>query len=277
MLRCNIPEGPELKISAELVKPLVINKPIVSCFQSNTGRYANSKIEGHAQFLTDLQNGCHVTDVSVKGKFMYWTFSNGQYMFSTFGMTGQWAQTPGKHPCFGFYFEDGSEIHFNDPRHFGTLKFTNNKNDLTEKLNDLGWDPFTPLTEQWQNFIINKLKKSNKNIAHMLMDQSLFAGVGNYIRAEALYLAKLSPKRLSNSLTKDEVILLCTSIIEVMQTSYKYQGATLLTYKDSYGNEGKYSSQFKVYGRKLDDLGNKITKETSSEGRTIHWCPAIQI
>lgn len=272
-----MPEGPELKISAELVKPLVINKSIVSAFQSNTGRYANSKIEGHAQFLTDLQNGCHVTDVSVKGKFMYWTFSNGQYMFSTFGMTGQWSQTAGKHPCFGFYFKDSSEIHFNDPRHFGTIKFTNNKNDLIEKLNDLGWDPFTLLTEQWQNFIINKLKKSNKNIAHMLMDQSLFAGVGNYIRAEALYLAKLSPKRLSSSLTKNEVILLCNSIIEVMETSYKYQGATLLTYKDSYGNEGKYSSLFKVYGRKLDDNGNKIIKETSSEGRTIHWCPTVQI
>jgi formamidopyrimidine-DNA glycosylase len=109
------------------------------------------------------------------------------------------------------------------------------------------------------------------------MDQSIFSGVGNYIRAEALYLAKLAPKRLANSLSKDEINLLCQSIVEVMETSYKYQGATLLTYKDSYGNEGKYSSLFKVYGRKTDDLGNKIIKETSSEGRTIHWCPAIQI
>lgn len=273
-----MPEGPELKISSELVKPLVINKPIVSAFQSSNGRYANSAIEGHAQFLEDLKSqGCHVTDVNVKGKFMYWTFSNGQYMFSTFGMTGQWAPKPGKHPCFGFYFDDSSEIHFNDPRHFGTIKFTNKKSDLIEKLNDLGWDPFTDFTTQQENFIFNSLQKSKQNIAHTLMDQSIFAGVGNYIRAEALYLAKLAPTRLSKALSRDEVNLLCKSIIEVMEKSYNFQGATLHTYKDSYGNEGKYSSQFKVYGRKIDDLGNKIVKETSTEGRTIHWCPAIQI
>jgi formamidopyrimidine-DNA glycosylase len=273
-----MPEGVELRISAELVRPLVVNKPIVSAFQSNTGRYGNKSIDGHGDFLDALkQKVCYVENVNVKGKFMYWTFNNGQYMFSTFGMTGQWAPKPGKHPCFAFYFEDGSEIHFNDPRHFGTIKFTNNKNDLIEKLNDLGWDPFTMLDSPTENFIINKLAKSNKTIAHVLMDQSIFAGVGNYIRAEALYLAKLAPKRLCSSLTKDEILSLCRCIIEVMETSYKYQGATLHTYKDSYGNEGKYSSLFKVYGRKTDDLGNKIVKETSTEGRTIHWCPAVQI
>lgn len=273
-----MPEGPELKISAELVKPLVVNKKIISAFQSNSGRYSKTTIEGHAQFLDDLKTkDCYVTDVQVKGKFMYWSFNTRQYMFSTFGMSGQWAQTAGKHPCFGFYFEDESQMHFNDPRHFGTIKFTNKQTDLIDKLNSLGWDPFTELTDQYLNFIYNSFQKSNKNIAHLLLDQSIFAGVGNYIRAEALYLAKLAPNKLAKLLTKDEINKLCQAIVEVMQNSYKYQGATLYTYKDSYGNEGKYSSQFKVYGRKTDDFGNKIIKETSSEGRTIHWCPAVQI
>ena len=60
-----------------------------------------------------------------------------------------------------------------------------------------------------------------------------------------------------------------------MEESYKYQGATIQTYKTAYGEEGKYSSLFKVYNQKNDSLGNKIIKQDSG-GRTIHWCPTIQ-
>ncbi|CAM6003615.1 unnamed protein product [Sphagnum balticum] len=40
-----------------------------------------------------------------------------------------------------------------------------------------------------------------------------------------------------------------------MKDSYAHQGATILTYKDAYGAEGKYSSCFKVYGKERDPLG----------------------
>ena len=107
------------------------------------------------------------------------------------------------------------------------------------------------------------------------MDQGIFAGVGNYIRAEALYLSKLSPFRPASKLSEDEVHNLCQHIVDVMEESYKYQGATIQTYKTAYGEEGRYSSLFKVYGQKSDPLGNKIIKQDSG-GRTIHWCPSIQ-
>jgi formamidopyrimidine-DNA glycosylase len=109
------------------------------------------------------------------------------------------------------------------------------------------------------------------------MDQSIFAGVGNYIRAEALYLAKISPWRQANLMKKEEVVTLCQALADVMNESYSHQGATILTYKDAYGAEGKYSSCFKVYGQATDPLGNPIIKEETPEGRTIHWCPTIQI
>jgi formamidopyrimidine-DNA glycosylase len=66
-------------------------------------------------------------------------------------------------------------------------------------------------------------------------------------------------------------------LVDVMKESYKYQGATILTYKDAYGAEGKYSSCFKVYGQKTDPLGNKIVTEETPDKRTIHWCPTIQV
>jgi formamidopyrimidine-DNA glycosylase len=293
VLRCTIPEGVEVKISSELIRPLVVGKLVGNLFVGNKSRYASAPPEGFNEFqnsyrkLEDIGyivSSVKITDVAVKGKFMYWTFDNGWYMFSTFGMTGQWSPQDGKHMCLGIrlYDPDNAEIshiYFNDPRHFGSIKFISSEKELKEKLSELGWDPLNKdrLTTPWLNWLKSELSRSDKPIGQVLLDQSLFAGVGNYIRAEALYHAQMSPWRISKSLSREDLEKLCQSIVTVMEESYKYQGATLLTYKDAYGNEGRYSSCFKVYGRDIDPLGNIIKKESTPEGRTIHWCPTIQI
>ena len=61
-----------------------------------------------------------------------------------------------------------------------------------------------------------------------------------------------------------------------MESSYQHQGATISTYKTVYGEEGRYSTLFKVYGKKLDPGGNKIVSETTPDKRTTHWVPSIQ-
>lgn len=274
-----MPEGVEVKISSELIRPLIINKVVSMALPSGNGRYASSAPEGYADFHKSLfTNIVHISDVQVKGKFMYWSFDHDWYLFNTFGMTGQWSPDKGKHPCFSFSLEDGSSIHFNDPRHFGTIKFVQGRQKLLEKLNELGWDPLNHgMNDTWTNYVVGLCARKTKTIGELLMDQSIFAGVGNYIRAEALYLAKISPWRQANLMKKDEILSLCQALVDVMKESYAHQGATILTYKDAYGAEGRYSSCFKVYGQKKDPLGNPIMKQTSPEGRSIHWCPAIQV
>lgn len=295
-----MPEGVEIKISAELIKPLVVGKFIRRTFIGGKGRYSTSDPEGYKEFtdsyrdssgMITIVDNLKVIDVKTKGKLMYWSFDNGWYMMCTFGMSGQWSPEAGKHVCFHVnLLEDGggfSDVYFNDPRHFGTLKFVKSYALLNLKLSSLGWDPLqdsledvkTPTTtiKGWDVYLNHMIMKSNKPIGQLLMDQSLFAGVGNYIRAEALYQAKMSPWRLGNQLTKEDLKTLYEAITSVMKESYDHQGATILTYKDAYGAEGKYSSCFKVYGQKKDPLGNIIKKEDTPDKRTIHWCPAVQI
>lgn len=244
------------------------------------GRYRNSSPEGLIQVLLEIKSiheeGIKVLDVNTKGKFMYWVLENEWYIFCTFGMTGQWSPKKGKHPSLGIEFTDGSEIYFNDPRHFGTIKFVKGEANLKKKLAELGWDPLTQAPEKILPWLTTKIQSTHKPIGSILMDQKVFAGVGNYIRAEALYASKLSPWRPGNALSKEEIAKLCKSLVVVMQESYQHQGATIHTYATPYGEEGKYSSCFKVYGQKQDLLGNVVKKEETPEGRTIHWCPAVQ-
>lgn len=275
-----MPEGVEVKLSAELIRPLATNRILTGAAIAQNSRYDPAGCPNYLDFHKSFKgNSVTVTDIQVKGKFMYWTFSNGWYMFCTFGMTGQWAPQPGKHPCFYFKFDDGSQLVFNDTRHFGTIKFTNNKQELLDKVNEeLGWDPLeSGVNDIWLKWVSDKLSRSQKPIAQLLMDQSIFAGVGNYIRAEALYLAKMSPWRQANLMKDPEIRNLCQAVVDVMNESYQHQGATIQTYKTPYGDEGKYSSCFKVYGKKADPLGNKISKQNTADGRAIHWCPAIQV
>lgn len=274
-----MPEGVEVKLSADVIRPLVVGK-IVSGIEFS-GRYSNERPEGTLEFIKDSFNlfdtkiPSKVLEVKTKGKFMYWKFANDWYLFCTFGMTGQWSPTKGKHPCLSLHLDDGSFIHFNDQRHFGTIRFFKGEKELTDKLYELGWDPLQMPLNANLAWVKWHLAKTGKGIGEVLMDQGVFAGVGNYIRAEALYLSKLSPFRPANKLSEDEIDRLCQNIVDVMEESYKYQGATIQTYKTVYGEEGKYSSVFKVYNQKNDPLGNKIIKQDSG-GRTIHWCPSIQ-
>ncbi len=281
-----MPEGVEVRISAELIKPLVYGKKVIWAETYPTSRYATEDPRGMKDFLSNLtKEDVRVVNVETRGKFMWWSFTNFTYLMCTFGMTGQWSPTKGKHPCFSFTFlgEDGEEkVYFNDPRHFGTIEFAPSFAVMNEKRARFVWDPLNDTDsdgnqERRLNYVYNKLLRTNKPIGQMLMDQSLFSGVGNYIRAEALYLARMSPWRPSNKLKKEEFLVLVQAIIDVMNESYKHQGATILTYKDAYGAEGRYSSCFKVYGQKTDPLGNPIVKEETPDKRTIHWCPALQV
>lgn len=287
-----MPEGVEVKLSAENIGPLVEGKQVGIVMPGEKSRYASDPPEGLNDFLASFRKTldnkigieeCKVVNVKTRGKFMYWEFSNGWYMFCTFGMTGQWSPKAGKHVCLNIRLHDYghdefqvSNIYFNDPRHFGTIKFVKGEDQLKDKLSELGWDPLQDDLTKYSGWLTGELSKTSKPIGQILMDQALFAGVGNYIRAEALYLAKMSPWTPACLVSKDNAHALFQACIDVMQTSYQYQGATIQTYKTAYGEEGRYSSCFKVYGKKTDPLGNKVTKEDTPDKRTIHWCPDVQ-
>ncbi len=277
-----MPEGVEVKISVDLIKPFIKGRLVTGIEIYPTGRYIKHPLVGLTDFQNHISTGnISIIDVASKGKFMYWEFTNFHYMMCTFGMTGQWSPFKGKHPCLAIkYLNDNKEtsVYFNDARHFGTIKFVNTFARLNAKRAELGWDPLSDeMNEPWMNYVFNECKKTNKCIGELLLNQRVFAGVGNYIRAEALYLAKISPWRIANVISKEQMHTLCQALVDVMSESYKHRGATIRTYKDAFGESGEYAGHFKVYGRQTDPLGNPILRKLTPDKRTMHWCPAVQL
>lgn len=194
-------------------------------------------------------------------------------MFITLGMAASFGKA-NKHSAVKFTFET-SDVFYNDIRHFGTIKIVRSGAELQAKLKTLGWDALKEPNIPFN--IKNHFMASHKSVAALLLNQAVFAGVGNYIRSEVLYRAKVNPFNLGCNLTDSEIERICQNIIDVAKEAYAAGGATIATYNDMYGIAGTYFQNFQVYGQKHDPLGNKVLKGAAEDGRTIHWVKEVQI
>ena len=282
MRKYNMPEGPEVKITTDFLKTYV--GKYLDGVTLHSGRYEKKKeIPGWMCY----SNLSKLIDVNCKGKFIYFTFKEGEkefYLFSTLGMSGMWTDKMTKHSRVSLSFlekeddypnVDWEDLYFNDIRNFGTLKFVSDKKELDKKLKSLGPDVLTAEID-WQGFRNRFTKKQNKTIAECLMNQSVIAGVGNYLKAEILWNSKMSPNRLVKDITNDEWHDLYYNTLTQSQRSYKLGGATIESYRQPSGKEGLYSRRFAVYNQKTDPNGRTVIKETTADKRTTHWVPEIQ-
>ena len=268
-----MPEAPEVRRIIDQMAPLIVGKTLIH-IDYHGGRYLKKLPAGQVPFLKALP--LEITEVKCKGKFIYFKTNSDWSIWNTLGMSGGWT-----HNCYADYikasfaFSDASCVYFTDIRNFGTLKYVNSKKELTKKLLALG--PDVLLEDVPDNLLRSKVKnRYSKTLAEILMDQSFIAGVGNYIKAEALYLSKLSPHRKGGSLTDEEIFRLNKAITSVIRESYQSGGSTFKTYADFNGDVGKFTDRFMVYGRKEDPQGNAVIKEETLDKRTTHWVPAIQ-
>jgi len=268
-----MPEGPECKRIGESLAREVSNKTIVG-IDILGGRYTKKEPSGLSDLISELPVG--VVGVGVHGKFIYWILLKEYSLWNTLGMSGFWSGEKQKHSRIRFSFLDGSQVYFNDTRNFGTVKLVKGKSELVKKLQSLGPDMLSEDVED--STFISALRKKNKhNICKVLMDQSVIAGVGNYVKAESLWLAKINPANAVSELNDEKLVSLNTSIKNVLRASYQSGGATIKSYQNFNGEIGDYSSKFLVYNQKTDPHGNKVIKYRTPDGRTTHWVPEIQI
>lgn len=274
-----MPEGPECAATAKSIDEFMRGKRVYNV-EILSGRYTKKLPPGFEKFKSMMP--IHCTGWATKGKFIYGMFGDrvGQHCFiwNTLGMTGYWSFNPQKHSRVRFDFEDGSSIWYTDTRNFGTLKFAMTYEETEKKLLELGPDPLThdiPI-DQFRTRLFKKNKKGEKTICEALMNQKTIAGVGNYIKAEVLWLSKVSPLRTVKSLTEKEITDIRDNIQSVIRTSYQNGGATIKSFYGADGSKGTYSNRFLVYNQKVDPYNNNVVKTTTPDGRTTHWVPEVQ-
>ena len=273
-----IPEGPELRHSRDILRELLLSKSLKK-LEIIGGRYTKKPVEGMKEFMIDNETNTYVVDsIDVKGKFMWWTIGPWK-MWCTYGMSGQWtSDPPDKNTAIIILYDDSEQksIGFHDPRRFGTLKFIRDEKMHRKKLESLGPDvlgddPLSP-----EIFAKRILSKPNKKICEALMDQSVVAGIGNYLRAEILFSCGINPWRNVTEISSLEYVKLCEESKRISHKSYASQGASIKTYRDVNGSKGTSQFSFKIYARSRCPKGHEICNERDGGGRMVHWCPQCQ-
>jgi formamidopyrimidine-DNA glycosylase len=287
-----MPEGPEVKYLVDWLNKNLKNKKINKIIV-HKGKYTKNGIYTKNSIYT--KNGINISNIKLpliiekikcKGKFIYWTFINSDIvMFNTLGMSGWWIFDEDKHNNIEFVLNDKS-IYFNDFRNFGNITFSNKIN-LQKKLNTLGAD----ILDTKNNIDIFKQrlegKRNDTYIATALLDQKVACGCGNYLRAECLYIAKISPYRFIKDLTYTEIETIWNILrqlawfyydenkgikLKIINNKYKLYN---LYKKSGITNKKRDYGYFLIYRNDFDPYGNKITKE-NLQGRTIHYVKNVQ-
>lgn len=283
-----MPEGPEVTIIALGLNKILKNKQIINLEFNSRSRYNKKSPDGFLEFINAINSidGIFVSKVKNKGKFIYWCFNNGMVAFQTLGMSGGWYQIDKPHAGMILTYLDGTtmkKLYYNDQRRFGTIKFFSPniaERELNSKLKTIGPDMLNDKDFTEREFIsrLSNTKYKNKQLTHIITDQKVISGVGNYLRAEALYRAKLNPHRIIESLSNDELSALYKAIKFKILGSYKSGGASIEHYSDIDNKKGLFEFQMEVYKRKKDPLGNKIIGERiGKDTQTTYWCPDVQI
>ena len=274
-----MPEGPEVKYLTDYLSTNLKGKTLDK-ITINSGRYKkHGPPKGFNKFIKELP--LKIKSINCYGKFIWWEFTDSEMtLWNTLGMSGWWNFNEGeKHNNLSFYFKKET-IYFNDVRNFGTFIFCD-KSSLEKKLSKFGPDILdydSKNKDKGINFFKEKInkKRGDMYIASALLDQSIAAGCGNYIRAEVLYLAKISPYRKLEDLEEKEIELIWNLLQQVGYTYYnKKLGKKLGIIDGKYKFAEDYKRQFLIYTQDKDIKGNIIVHEKIKD-RTIHYVPKLQ-
>ncbi len=277
-----MPEGPETKYLVNWLNKDLKNKTLKNII-IHGGRYYR---HGNPKNLDKINFPIIIKEIKCHGKFIYWLFKNTNYiLFNTLGMTGWYQYENNKHNNIEFKFSNFS-IYFNDFRNFGTLSFCTLEN-LNKKLKLLGPDILS-INDNSLEFLKKLSKKRNDTfIGAAIMDQKVSAGVGNYIRSEALYLAKINPFKKIKNISNKKLIELWEILRQIGWFYYdEKKGRKLGIINNKYKLYNLFKKfgpsiykrspgHFLVYQQELDPLGNKVYKDTINN-RTVHYVKKLQ-
>lgn len=164
------------------------------------------------------------------------------------------------------------KLYYDGARIYGGLEYTT---DIKQYLSKLGPDPFyTVITTELWNKIFRTPKVQKWEISKAIIEQSLIAGIGNWMKAEILYESKISPYRLVGNMSDSELETCRKWFLYVTEQAYKSKGLTLATYWSPDGVAGTYAR--KVYSKTTDPFGNVVQKDVTAGKRTHHWVPSLQ-
>jgi formamidopyrimidine-DNA glycosylase len=292
-----MPELPEVETVRRGLEPVMQG----ARFESVEARRRDLRWPLPVDFAARLE-GTTVTGLGRRAKYLLVDLSSGEVLLVHLGMSGSFrvvhdgsARRPGKyhrerpqhatHDHVIFHMSNGAWIAFNDPRRFGSMKLVR-RAELNEEplLRALGPEP---LGNKFDSAMLARACWAKKtSLKAALSDQRIVAGLGNIYVCEALYRARLSPKRRASTIATrtgqpdERAGALVQGIRDVLNDAIRAGGSSLRDHRRTDGELGLFQHQFAVYDREGERCprprcGGTI-KRIVQTGRSTFFCPVCQ-
>lgn len=271
-----MPEGPEIRLAADRLHKVLADQVI------EDAEFTLPGLEGAGKRV----RGKRVERVTCHGKAMLTQFDHGETLYSHNQLYGVWriarrgnfprtnrqlrvALHTDAHSALLF---SATEVELWPTEHLAEHPF----------LKKLGPDVLDEsLTAA---MIVSRLRDKTfkrRSLASLYLDQGFIAGIGNYLRSEILFQAKVPPKARPADLTKTEIQRLGRATLTISQRSYRTRGVTVTqaTAKKLKQQGGGFESyRFAAFGRRGQaclTCGTKIVRDEIG-ARRLYWCPTCQ-
>jgi len=184
-----------------------------------------------------------------------------------------------KHSHAIFYLDNDRRLVFCDQRQFGVMKLISSSElSQTKGISELAPEPFG---DQFHfDYFKAVLKRSQRSLKTLLLDQTKVLGLGNIYAAEALFRARINPFKNASQLSSQRAARLHQSIIEVLHDAITDSSTSRvdLEQADGFSYGEAFERFWQVYEREGEpcvNCGAKIRRETHG-GRSTYWCPKCQ-
>jgi formamidopyrimidine-DNA glycosylase len=170
--------------------------------------------------------------------------------------------------------DDGTSLHYDDPRMFGRLRLVPGARfEALPEVAALGPDPIHDGIDAAA--LAAGLRATRRPVKVALLDQGLLAGVGNIHAAEACWRARLDPRRRADRLSPAEVAALARGL----GATFRFALAKLDGPEIEYIEEGG-ENPFHVYDReggrcRHRGCGGTIRRIVQAQ-RSTYFCPRCQ-
>jgi formamidopyrimidine-DNA glycosylase len=245
-----MPEAAEVRQIADELQ--AIRGSIIKELEVLSGRYTRKPIAGTESII-----GQKINSIYSRGKLIVMELENSAVL-STMGMTGYWTPSA-KQPHLRLKMSTNiGSFFFADMRNFGTFKVVRHA-DAAKKLSTMGTDVLT--AENPPIDLRKRIERYGKKstIAEALLDQRIFCGVGNYMRADAMWGANVDPRRPAISVNDQQLESLWRLSHDIAVRAYE---------------DPEFDT--KVYGKEVTPTGSSVVKYFDDNGRRVHWAPLEQ-
>lgn len=278
-----MPELPEVEVVARTISKEISGKVIekIDVYWPRIIKYPDDQEE-----FKQLLIGQQIGEIRRTGKYLRIEIGTVYELVVHFRMTGKFKMMPPsereqKHLHLFFHFVGEREgLAYIDVRKFGDI-FLVPKGDYRQ-IKGLYLAGVDPITGTFTYSLFKSLvKKKNRQIKALLLDQSVITGLGNYICDEVLWAEGckgIHPERLSSGLSERELKQIYTRILEVIHESIRLGGNSFRDFSYGEGMKGDFKKMLKVYGRLNDPCYNcgTLIEKVIVGGRTSHFCPSCQ-